>query len=86
MVVMEKYYRLLNLSRDADLNDIKKAYRHAARMYHPDANGGVGNSEKFEEVVTAYKLLQTHHKNFVIKPRKSFFGSFAGNFKSVFSG
>jgi hypothetical protein len=82
---MEKYYRLLNVSQDADLNDIKKAYRHAVHLYHPDANGGVGNPEKFKEVVKAYKFLQVHHKNFGIKPRKSLFGSFAGNLKSAFA-
>ncbi|MBI3795216.1 MAG: DnaJ domain-containing protein [Nitrospinae bacterium] len=82
---MEKYYRLLNVSKDADLSDIKRAYRLAVHMYHPDANGGVGDPKKFKDVVIAYKYLQQHHKTFSIKPRRTFFGVFAGNIKTAFS-
>jgi hypothetical protein len=80
---MEKYYRILNVSRDVDLSEIKKAYRHAVHLYHPDANGGIGDPEKFKEVVKAYKHLQTHHKSYGIKPRKSFIDTIKGNIQSA---
>ncbi len=65
---MEKYYALLNVNSGADLNEIKKAYRRAVHLYHPDANGGVGDPEKFKEVVKAYNHLTKHHKSLGIKP------------------
>ncbi|MDV3184794.1 MAG: DnaJ domain-containing protein [Candidatus Phytoplasma australasiaticum] len=30
------YYEVLELSRDAKLDDIKKAYRRLSKKYHPD--------------------------------------------------
>ncbi len=65
---MKKNYALLNVNEGADLNEIKKAYRRAVHLYHPDANGGVGNPEKFKEVVKAYNHILKHYKSLGIKP------------------
>ncbi len=65
---MEKYYALLNVNHGADLAEIKKAYRRAVHLYHPDANGGVGDPEKFKEVVKAYNHVLKHYKSLGIKP------------------
>ena len=52
------YYELLEVSRDADGTEIKRAYRVAARRYHPDANPDDANAEaKFKEVAKAYETL-----------------------------
>ena len=65
---MKKNYALLNVNEGADLNEIKKAYRRAVHLYHPDANGGVGDPEKFKEVVKAYNHILKHYKTLGIKP------------------
>jgi molecular chaperone DnaJ len=52
------YYELLDVSRDADLSDIKRAYRRLARQLHPDANPGDPTAEsRFKEVTQAYAVL-----------------------------
>ena len=52
------YYELLEISRDADGSEIKRAYRVAARRYHPDANPDDADAEaRFKEVAKAYETL-----------------------------
>lgn len=56
---MEKdFYKALGVSKDADQNAIKKAYRKLARKYHPDQNPGDASAEeKFKEIGEAYAVL-----------------------------
>ena len=52
------YYDVLTVSRDASVDDIKKAYRRKAMEYHPDRNdGSKGAEEKFKEATEAYEVL-----------------------------
>lgn len=52
------YYEVLGISRDADTQQIKKAYRKLAREHHPDVNGNdPGCEEKFKEATEAYEVL-----------------------------
>lgn len=52
------YYEVLGISRDADENEIKKAYRKLAMKHHPDRNAGDTKAEeKFKEAKEAYEIL-----------------------------
>jgi len=57
------YYEVLGVSRDADEQEIKKAYRKLARKYHPDVNPGNKEAEeKFKEATEAYDILTDPEK------------------------
>ncbi|MEA5471229.1 molecular chaperone DnaJ [Spirulina sp. 06S082] len=51
------YYEILNISRDASPDDIKRGYRRLARKYHPDVNKEPGAEERFKEVNRAHEVL-----------------------------
>ncbi|KAL2478948.1 Molecular chaperone Hsp40/DnaJ family protein [Forsythia ovata] len=56
------YYSVLNISRNATLQEIKTSYRSLARKYHPDMNKGPGAEEKFKEISAAYEVLSDNEK------------------------
>lgn len=63
MAEKRDYYEVLGVSRSADDNTIKKAYRKLAKKYHPDTNGGDPKAEqKFKEVTEAYNVLSDKEK------------------------
>ena len=63
MAVKRDYYEVLGVSKNADENAIKKAYRKLAKKYHPDTNSGDADAEKkFKEVTEAYSVLSDKEK------------------------
>lgn len=53
---MPNHYEVLEISESATEDEIRKAYRRAARRYHPDRPGG--DREKFARVNEAYAVLK----------------------------
>lgn len=52
------FYAVLGVPHDADADAIKKAYRKAARKYHPDKNpGDHAAEEKFKDISEAHQVL-----------------------------
>jgi molecular chaperone DnaJ len=57
------YYASLGVDRKAKPEQIRKAYRHLARKYHPDVNpGNKAAEEKFKEIQEAYEVLSDQKK------------------------
>ncbi|UCC66219.1 MAG: J domain-containing protein [Deltaproteobacteria bacterium] len=60
---MKDYYKVLGVSKNATLDEIKKAYRKLALKYHPDRNKGNKEAEeKFKEINEAYAVLSDTEK------------------------
>ena len=57
------YYEVLGVQKGASDDEIKKAYRTAAKKYHPDLHPGDAEAEaKFKEVNEAYEVLSDKDK------------------------
>ncbi len=63
MAEKRDYYEVLGLGKNASEEEIKKAYRHLAKKYHPDLNPDDKTAEeKFKEVNEAYGVLSDPEK------------------------
>jgi len=89
------YYERLGVSRDANLDDVKKAFRKLAMQYHPDRNPGDKQAEqRFKEINEAYAVLsdkekraqydQVGHAAFEAGAAGGM-GGFSGDFRSSFA-
>jgi curved DNA-binding protein len=59
----QDYYDILGVRRDADRDEIRKAYRKLAREYHPDANPDDPTAEdRFKRINEAYEVLSDEEK------------------------
>lgn len=63
MAEKRDYYEVLGVEKNANADEIKKAYRKAAIKYHPDKNPGDKEAEeKFKEAAEAYDVLHDKQK------------------------
>ncbi|TVY56005.1 DnaJ-like protein subfamily C member 7-like protein, partial [Lachnellula suecica] len=80
------YYKILGIEKDADENQIKKAYRKAAIIHHPDKNPDDEQAaERFKDVGEAYETLSDPEKRArydsgedLIDPMEGFGGGMGG--------
>ncbi|MDB5038968.1 MAG: cbpA [Bacteriovoracaceae bacterium] len=79
MAAKRNYYEVLGVPKNAEIAEIKKAYKKLARQFHPDLNQTNKDAEsKFKEISEAYAVLSDTDK----RAKYDRFGS--GNFGSDF--
>lgn len=89
-------YKVLGVSRDATEDEIKKAYRKMAKLYHPDLHPDDPNAnQKMNDVNTAYDMLMNPDKYRAQRARESAYsnpssgrssygGSYSGSYGSPY--
>jgi hypothetical protein len=61
-MVISEYYEILGLPVNSSIEEIKKAYRKKARLYHPDINHTPDAKDKFISATEAYDFLMASHE------------------------
>jgi hypothetical protein len=56
-------YEILGVSRDADLREIRAAYRRLAKQYHPDVNTSSDAAERMSRINWAYRAAAEHARH-----------------------
>src|SRR5437016_6192340 len=94
----QDFYDVLGVSKSADADELKRAYRKLAMQYHPDRNPGDKSSEhKFKDISEAYDVLKDDQKRAAYdrfghaafengggRPGAGDFGFGAGGFADIF--
>ena len=65
-MTLTDYYEILGLPVNSSVEEIKKAYRKKARLFHPDINPAPDAKDKFICATEAYEFLIAYHEK--IKP------------------
>lgn len=60
--MIKDYYKILNLDRNSNSNDIKKAFRNLALKWHPDKSSAPGAKDIFLQIYEAYEILGNETK------------------------
>jgi len=59
---INNYYEILGIQSNASIDDIKKAYRKKARLYHPDINPAPDAKDHFISITEAYEFLIANYQ------------------------
>jgi len=60
-ITFTDYYEILSLPVNSTIDEIKKAYRKQARLYHPDINPAPDAKDHFISITEAYEFLIANH-------------------------
>ncbi len=91
---MDDYYDVLELNRNASLDEIRKSFRTLALRYHPDKNKNSESKERFMKIVEAYETLsdvngkRNYDESITIKkdsPKYDFSWTPSADFEKVYS-
>ena len=85
---MADHYETLGVSREASLEEIKKAYRRLARELHPDVNPSEEAAERFKDVTHAYDVLSDaeQRQRYDMGGQQGGMGGFGDIFETFFGG
>jgi hypothetical protein len=61
-MTLTDYYEILGLPANSTIEEIKKAYRKKARLYHPDINPAADAKDHFISITEAYEFLIANHE------------------------
>ena len=61
-VAYKDYYKILGVSKTANDQEIKSAYRKLAKKYHPDVNKEAGAEQRYKDINEAYEVLSDPDK------------------------
>lgn len=61
-MTINDYYNELGLQNNSSIDEIKKAYRKKARLFHPDINHSPEAKDKFISATEAYEFLLSFHQ------------------------
>jgi len=54
-------YKILGLSKEASLEEVKSQFKSLSKLYHPDTKSN-SDSEQFIRIKEAYDVLKLHYK------------------------
>ena len=93
----QDFYDILGVSKSADADELKRAYRKLAMQFHPDRNPGDKSAEqKFKDISEAYEVLKDDQKRAAYdrfghaafengsRGPGDFAGGFSGGFADIF--
>ena len=60
-----EYYRILQVSSNADVDTIKQAYRDLAKRWHPDYNSTTEATDVFQKISVAYEVLENKQSRLI---------------------
>ena len=63
-MINANYYKILGVSPEQDVDDIRRSFKRLASKYHPDKNFNDNDAKRiFLKVKTAYEKIMEYKKN-----------------------
>ncbi len=59
---LKDYHKVLGVRKGAGMEEIRRAFRRLALLFHPDRNRDAGAEARFKEISEAYAILSGKEK------------------------